>query len=126
MLSAVSLEQKKPMRVTKQKASFFVGVILLVAGQAAEVRAEVCYGYDRLGRLVGVVDEVGRTGIYDYDAVGNILAIRRNDATTPVAITLVTPTGGIAGDQVQILGIGFSNVVSENQVTIGGIAATVL
>ena len=114
------------MRVAKRNLCFFVGVILLLAARAADVHAEVCYAYDRLGRLVGVVDEAGRTGIYDYDSVGNILAIRRNDATSPVAITLVTPDHAGPGEQVQILGIGFSDVASNDQVTIGGVTATVL
>ena len=105
---------------------FIVGAILLLAVQATDVHAEVCYAYDRLGRLVGVVDEVGRTAIYDYDAVGNILVIRRNDSTSPVAITLVTPDHAGPGEQVQILGIGFSDVASNDQVTIGGVTATVL
>ena len=112
-----------------RKICLSVGVILLLtillAAQAPEAQ-QVCYAYDRLGRLVGVVDPQGRTAIYDYDSVGNILAIRRNDATGPVAITLVTPEGAASGDQVQILGIGFSTVASENNVTIGGVGANVL
>lgn len=113
------------MRFTKGHVWLLIGVILLFAAQAAEAQ-EICYAYDKLGRLIGVIDQQGQTGIYDYDAVGNILAIRRIDATGPVAITLVSSNNVAAGEQVQILGIGFSETPSENQVTIDGIPTTVM
>ena len=37
---------------------------------------EVTYGYDALGRLTSVT-VAGVTAYYDYDAAGNIIAIRR-------------------------------------------------
>lgn len=86
----------------------------------------VCYAYDRLGRLVGVVDPQGRTAIYEYDAVGNILAIRRQDGTGPVAVTFLNPNNAGAGSEIQLLGIGFSATPAQNQVSFGGAAATVV
>ena len=32
------------------------------------------YAYDDLGRLTTVIDDAGNTAIYNYDAVGNLLA----------------------------------------------------
>lgn len=58
-----------------------VTVLLLLLGVCSAEAQQVCYAYDTLGRLVGLVDPQGRTAIYDYDEAGNILAIRRNDAT---------------------------------------------
>lgn len=42
---------------------------------------EIAYGYDALGRLVSV-SVAGEAAYYDYDAAGNISAIRRQK--TPV------------------------------------------
>ncbi|WP_259295012.1 RHS repeat domain-containing protein [Paraburkholderia sp. DHOC27] len=38
---------------------------------------DITYGYDALGRLVSV-SVAGNTAYYDYDAAGNITAIRRD------------------------------------------------
>jgi len=102
-----------------------LALLALVAARAASAQ-QTCYGYDRAGRLAVAVNEQGQTVIYDYDAVGNMVDIRRNDATSAVAITFVTPTTGAAGAQIDIFGTGFSADASQDQVTIGGIAATVL
>lgn len=107
------------------KVFLIAGATLLLAAQAARAQ-EIRYIYDKLGRLIGVVDQQGRTAIYDYDPVGNITAIRRQDATGPVAITLVNPNTGSVGTQVEIVGIGFSDVASQNQITFNGVAASVL
>jgi YD repeat-containing protein len=101
-------------------------VVLLVCAFRGESAAEVCYAYDRLNRLAGVVDETGRTALYDYDAVGNILAIRRADAAGSFAITFFTPGVALVGEVVQLIGIGFGSVVADNVVRFNGVAATVL
>ncbi len=87
---------------------------------------EVRYIYDPLGRLIGVVDQQGKTAIYEYDAVGNLLAIRRLDAAGPVAITFSNPNIGPVGRQVEIVGIGFSATASENAIAFNGVPASVL
>jgi len=48
------------------------------------------------------------------------------DATGPVAITLVNPTQGGIGAQVQLFGIGFSNIPTENTIAFNGVPAPVL
>ncbi len=107
-------------------SSFGATALALFVFTPADAAEQFCYAYDEIGQLVAVVDPQGQTAIYDYDPVGNILAVRRNDATTAVAITFVTPATAVAGQQIQIIGIGFSPTPSENQVTINGVAATVV
>lgn len=113
------------MCVIKQKFILIISLILLLAvsmSQAAEIR----YVYDDLGRLIAVVDEQGGVAIYEYDAVGNILAIRRPDTTGPVVITFVNPNQGPVGAQVEIFGVGFSDVPTQNTIDFNGVNATVL
>jgi len=99
-------------------------LVLLLVQQRAE--AQICYSYDGLGRLIGMIDQQGQAGIYRYDSVGNILAIERRAAGGPVGIVLIDPPGGVSGTQVEILGRGFSNVAGQNQVTINGLGVNVL
>ena len=99
--------------------------LLLATSQAADAQ-EVCYSYDGLGRLTGVIDENNQAAFYDYDAVGNILSIRRQSPTGPVTVYSFDPAGGLPGDRVEVFGVGFSSRVSENVVTIGGVQATVV
>ncbi len=92
-------------------------------GSAQEIR----YLYDDLSRLIGVVDQQGNAAEYVYDAVGNILQIKRftTDPTASVSITLVSPNRGSAGTEVQLFGKGFSPTPGDNQVAFNGTAATV-
>jgi YD repeat-containing protein len=98
------------------------GTFSVTAGPAGSA---INYVYDRLGRLVGVVDQQGHAATYAYDAVGNLLAINRIDAVGSVAITLVHENQGPAGTTVQIFGRGFSTTASQNTVTFNGTAAVV-
>jgi YD repeat-containing protein len=88
---------------------------------------EVRYLYDELNRLIGVIDPQGNAAEYVYDAVGNILQIRRFnvDPNATLAISLVSPNKGSAGTQVQFFGKGFSPTLGDNQVSFNGIPATV-
>lgn len=104
--------------------SVIAWLILLEVGQVAQAQ-EIQYIYDLARRLIGVVDPQGRTAIYEYDAVGNLLAIRRQDATGPVAITFVNPNRGTIGTKVEIFGTGFSATAAENQIAFNGVPASV-
>jgi YD repeat-containing protein len=87
---------------------------------------QVCYSYDGLGRLTGVIDQNSQAAFYDYDAVGNILAIRRQSPSGPVTVFSFDPPGGASGSSVEIFGVGFSSTANQNQVTIGGTPAAVV
>lgn len=106
-------------------AKCLVAVILLLTAYAADAQ-ETRYLYDPLGQLVGVVSPDGSVTLYEYDAVGNLLAVRRPEAPGPVAITLVRPGVGTVGTRVEIFGVGFSAVPSENQVAFNAVTAQVL
>jgi YD repeat-containing protein len=90
--------------------------------------APIQYVYDRLDRLVAVVNAAGDVAVYQYDAVGNLLAIQRvNAADIPgaVGITFVYAETGTAGSEVLIFGKGFSDTPASNTVTFNGTTATV-
>jgi YD repeat-containing protein len=89
---------------------------------------EIRYIYDKLNRLIGVVDQQGNAAEYVYDSVGNILQVNRFnvDPSANVSITLVTPNKGNVGTTVQLFGKGFSPTPGQNTVTFsGGATATV-
>jgi len=86
--------------------------------------ADIAYIYDRLGRLIGVVDPAGETAVYHYDAVGNLTSISRQGSTL-VSVIDFNPGGGPVASTVTIYGTGFSPMPSENTVTFNGTAATV-
>jgi YD repeat-containing protein len=83
------------------------------------------YVYDDLGRLSHVIDPTGQVAEYVYDAVGNILEIRRS-TLAGLAILDFAPTRGPVGTQVTIQGRGFSVVAAENQVGFHGARASIL
>jgi YD repeat-containing protein len=85
------------------------------------------YFYDDLNQLIRVVDSTGISVQYDYDAVGNILDIKRS-TVTPGALTIfnVTPQTTVAGGTITISGQGFSTNPALDIVMIGGVAATVV
>jgi len=104
-----------------------LGLLAVLTAPRAAPAQEVRYFYDALNRLVGVMDPQGNGAEYLYDAVGNLLQIRRFTATVSgtVAILLVRPIQGTAHTPVEIYGRGFSAVPAENQVAFNGTAATV-
>jgi YD repeat-containing protein len=85
----------------------------------------ITYIYDDLGRLTAVVDPSGDTGIYTYDAVGNLLSIERQSSSV-VSIIEFTPKSAPVGTSVTIHGTGFSETPGENAVTFNGVPATVI
>ncbi|MFM0221175.1 RHS repeat protein [Paraburkholderia dipogonis] len=61
-------------------------VASLLAAASSAYADEITYGYDPLGRLTSV-SVGGATAFYDYDAAGNITAIRRQSAVSSPAST---------------------------------------
>lgn len=102
--------------------SSLVAIVLFISSLA---HAEQRYFYDSLGRLAAEMDSAGNVAFYEYDAVGNLLAIRQGD---PQQLSLVSfsPGKGPVGTRVTILGSGFSTTLSENQVFVNDTLATVL
>ena len=105
------------------------GLLLTLLGLPRLTPAqEVRYIYDDLNRLIGVVDPQGNAAEYVYDAVGNMLQIKRFtvDPTANVSISLVIPSKGTVGTSVQLFGKGFSADPAQDRVTFsGGASATV-
>jgi YD repeat-containing protein len=107
-------------------ARFCFGVLLIASFSAVAEAQQVCYAYDRVGRLSGVIDQNNNAAFYQYDAVGNILSVRRASPSGPVTIYAVYPLSGAPGEQFEIFGVGLSAVPNQNQVTIGGVSANVV
>jgi YD repeat-containing protein len=105
------------------RAACAIGLVLTLA---ATVQAQTRYVYDAAGRLVGAIDAQGRATIYDYDEVGNIVAIRRADVGAGVSVTYVNPTAGLPGQVVEIFGSGFALLAAQNQVVFNGAAAQIV
>ncbi len=95
------------------------------AGEAGQAAGPKNYVYDALGRLKAVTDPASYTGIYNYDAVGNVRSIARQSATQ-LAILDFSPTSGVVGTAVTIYGTAFSSTPVSNTVKFNGVAATVL
>jgi YD repeat-containing protein len=81
------------------------------------------YVYDDNGRLHAVVTPSGEAVVYDYDAAGNIAAVRRVPADE-LAIFAFAPRAGLYGDPVTFIGTGFGFGVSA--VSFNGTPARVL
>jgi YD repeat-containing protein len=122
-------------RVTARHLRAVIAVTLLVvlaaplpAPPSATGQPVIQYVYDPLGRLIAVIDQHGNVATYEYDAVGNILAIERVDASAipgAVVIFLVLPNSGTAGTTVTIIGRGFSSTPAQNTVAFNGVGAGV-
>src|SRR5439155_11336888 len=79
----------------------------------------ITYAYDNLGRLIGVTDQSGDTGTYNYDAVGNITSIGRR-SSTQLSLISIAPSTGRVGDTVILTGTAFSSTASQNTVQFTG------
>ena len=73
------------------------------------------YDYDPLGRLIRVIDGGGRVTEYDYDAAGNIRAVRVGGSATALqpTVTAVTPAGFRKAEAVQITVTGTNFVAAR-------------
>jgi YD repeat-containing protein len=85
----------------------------------------ITYVYDPLGRLVAVVDGLGNAASYQYNNVGNLLSISTSNGSS-LSIFSLSPNNGPVSTSVTIYGDGFSTTPSQNSVTFGGQAATVI
>ena len=105
-----------------------VAALLLLVPSAVTPQT-VQYAYDAAGRLSVVADARGDLAVYDYDAVGNLLSIRRvavAGAPEAVVIALVSPAAARRGATVSIFGKGFATTPSANTVAFNGAHADVL
>ena len=95
-----------PRRRAAWLAPFATAAVLVLAalfGSPSHGASER-YDYDPLGRLIRVIDGAGRVTEYDYDAAGNIRAVRVGGSSTALqpAVTGVTPAGFRKAESVQI------------------------
>jgi hypothetical protein len=105
-----------------------IAVVLLALAPPATSQT-VQYAYDAAGRLSVVADPRGDLAVYDYDAVGNVLAIRRvavADLPDAVVIALVVPEAARPGATISVFGKGFAATPDDNGVTFNGARGTVL
>lgn len=81
------------------------------------------YVYDDNGRLHAVISPTGDAVVYEYDAAGNITAIRRLPANM-LAILTFSPHEGLPGDEVTFIGVGFGGGVTN--VSFNGASASII
>jgi YD repeat-containing protein len=111
-----------PLGVVLAAVVMLLGVQVLAPTPADA--ADIVYLYDRLGRLIAVVDPASDTAVYSYDAVGNLLGIARQSSST-VSVIGFDPPSGPVGATVTVQGTGFSATPAQNTVTFNGVTATV-
>lgn len=96
-----------------------------LSGSTARARqgSSTNFVYDADGRLHAVLSPTGEAAVYEYDAAGNITAIRH---LTPNDLELLgfSPARGPVGTLVTIFGTGFNQGV--NSVSFNGTAATIV
>lgn len=127
---SVAFVTRRVGRARTWPSAAILGLLLtgFLASLAQAQSPPIQYVYDRLNRLVAAVNAAGDVAVYQYDAVGNLLAVQRvNAADIPgaVGITFVYAETGTAGSEVLIFGKGFSDTPGSNTVTFNGTAATV-
>jgi YD repeat-containing protein len=97
--------------------------IVSVLSAGAQQGGTTTYVYDDNGRLHAVISPSGEAAVYEYDAAGNITAIRRLAADS-LAILAFSPHEGLPGDQVTFTGVGFGGGVTD--VSFNGAPATII
>jgi YD repeat-containing protein len=107
----------------------FATVLLLIIFTTSPLSAlaqqggTTTYVYDANGRLHAVISPAGEAAVYEYDAAGNITAIRRL-AANELAILSFSPHEGMPGDVVTFIGVGFGGGVTN--VSFNGASATIV
>jgi YD repeat-containing protein len=95
------------------KALAAAGLGLCVSFSAsAQQGGTTRYVYDDNGRLHAVIAPSGEAVVYEYDATGNITAVRRV-AADALAVFAFTPHAGIYGDRVTFIGSGFGRAAGR-------------
>lgn len=111
-------------RCLKAFAALLVAIFMAAASSPAHAQGGTSrYVYDNKGRLHAVVAPNGEANVYEYDAAGNITAIRRNTAST-LEVLGFSPRQGVPGNQVTIVGTGFGAGVSA--VAFNGVTAQIV
>ncbi len=113
-------------------ARFGLSVLLwLVTGATvlAQPSPNIHYVYDAAGQLAGIIDANGEAKAYTYDAAGGLVSVEKITARGAVDIFFVAPDrfrlSSTQTPAVTILGVGFSDLPAENQVTFNGLPAVV-
>jgi YD repeat-containing protein len=91
----------------------------------AQAASATTYSYNPAGRLIAAIAADGSSAVYTYDSAGNITGIQRLLASN-LAIFAFSPGQGISGQQVTIVGSGFSTTPGSNTAKFNGTSATVL
>jgi YD repeat-containing protein len=115
--------------VRKRSLRSFAAFLLVIVFTAsplsvgAQQGGTTTYVYDDNGRLHAVIAPSGEAVVYEYDAAGNITAIRRLAAAS-LSILSFSPHEGLPGDQVVFTGTGFGGGVTN--VSFNGASATIV
>jgi YD repeat-containing protein len=116
-------------KLRKRTVCSFVILVLVIVCTASPpfARAQqggiTTYVHDDNGRLHAVISPGGDAVVYEYDAAGNVTAIRRL-AHDSLAIFSFSPREGLPGDQVTFIGLGFGGGVTD--VSFNGASALVV
>ncbi len=95
----------------------------LTSSVTAQQGGVTTYVHDDNGRLHAVISSTGEAVVYEYDAAGNIAAIRRL-ADGSLVILSFSPHEGLPGDQVTFIGLGFGGGITD--VSFNGASAVVV
>jgi YD repeat-containing protein len=111
--------------ILRSLATLLLGIVFTASSLSAGAQqgGTTTYVYDDNGRLHAVISPSGEAVVYEYDAAGNITAIRRLAADS-LAILSFSPHEGLPGDQVTFTGVGFGGGVTS--VSFNGAAAVVV
>ncbi len=115
--------------MTKRMLCIFTILLLVIVcaslplSATAQQGGTTTYVYDDNARLHAVISPTGEAVIYEYDAAGNITAIRRL-AGESLAILSFSPDEGLPGDLVTFIGVGFGGSVTD--VSFNGASATIV
>jgi YD repeat-containing protein len=111
--------------ILRSFATLLLGIVFIAShlSALAQQGTTTTYVYDDNGRLHAVISPSGEAVVYEYDAAGNITAIRRLAADS-LAILSFSPHEGLPGDQVTFTGVGFGGGVTN--VSFNGAAAMIV
>jgi YD repeat-containing protein len=100
------LKRSPSKRALTALAAAALALCLTTAASARQGGGTARYVYDDNGRLHAVITSTGAAVVYEYDAAGNIKAVRRLAATALVLFDF-SPRAGVPGDLITLVGVGF-------------------